>query len=143
LANSNIPQAFEFENKRKILPWGHFGGCWLLLYMTKSWMVLHTMLVNWADRGLKQFDWSKAEVCPLGVQTKGQQPIDNALQSIYMATLFVSFDAKSLYSKESLCNTRMEIKTPLKWINSYFSKIIQTPQFVYFNGLLLLGGNLS
>jgi hypothetical protein len=58
--------------------------------------VLHTMTIAWEDKGFQHFDSSRMKVCHLGLHIKGQKPKNNALQSTYMAALFVSFGAKVL-----------------------------------------------
>jgi hypothetical protein len=57
---------------------------------------LHTTVVGWADKGFEQFDWWRIKICPLGLYTRGQRPIDKGLQNAYKAALFGSFVVKSL-----------------------------------------------
>jgi hypothetical protein len=57
----------------------------------------------------------RIKVYPLGLHTKGQQPIDDAFQNAYIATPFVSFGAKSYPMEENLYKIRTKIQTLFKF----------------------------
>jgi hypothetical protein len=60
---------------------------------------IHKMAKGREDKEFQQFDWWRAEVCPLGLHARGRRPKENALESAYMAALFERFGAKSFSSQ--------------------------------------------
>jgi hypothetical protein len=72
--------------------------------------------------------------------------MDNGLQNAYMAAFFGRFGAKSLLGGRKFVHDINPWKSKLSSCRQIFlSKLIQSPQIVYFNGLLpcLLKESLS
>ena len=76
---------------------------------------------------------------PLGLYTSGQTPKVKGLLSAYMTTLFGTFGAKSLTSRQEFGSfknkTQTLVKRP-KFFSIKYSESHKRTLIIYFNGLL-------
>jgi hypothetical protein len=85
------------------------------------------MAVVWEDKGFQQFDWSRVEICLLGLHTRSQWSKDNILQNPYIARLFVSFGIKSLANGGRLVQSSNENPNSPKEDKLFSPNLYKTP----------------
>jgi hypothetical protein len=92
------------------------------------------MAIGREDKGFQQFDWWRVIVCLFNFHTRGQQP-----PKCLHGSTFWEFWGQHKVCLQYLWKPKLSSSG-----QTFLSKLMQTPLFVYLNGLLLcpLEGNL-
>ena len=94
------------------------------------------MPISQEVKEIKQFDWWRARVRPLGLHTSAQSPKVKGFQSAYMAILLALLVPRIWPLGKSLGTPRMEIYALVKRPNFFpikYSKSLKKTHIIYFN----------